>query len=123
MFSLRGAPASWVRVAFCCVGLARVFPCTLTLGWSTLLLCLCLVRRNYNLFFAGYKAVIITDKKCSKEKIDAIQCYGAELRIAKPGENYMTMELDLGAQNPDWFCVNQCVRVVRACVRACRCVD
>ncbi len=52
---------------------------------------------------------MITDAKCSKEKMDAIRCYGAELRIAKPDENYMNMELDLGAQNPSWFCVNQYV--------------
>jgi len=37
----------------------------------------------------GYKAVILTDSKCSEEKKAAIRLYGAKLIIAKKGECYM----------------------------------
>ena len=55
----------------------------------------------------GYKAVVITNSKCSAEKCASIRAYGAELIISKPGEDYMQMEIDLAKQNPDWFSVNQ----------------
>ena len=54
----------------------------------------------------GYKAVVITNDKCSREKCDAIRMYGARLIIAKPGQNYMEMELELGKENPSWFMIN-----------------
>jgi cysteine synthase len=55
----------------------------------------------------GYKAVIITNGKCSEEKKAAIRAYGAELLVSKPGECYMQMETDLAEANPDWFSVDQ----------------
>ena len=55
----------------------------------------------------GYKAVVITNEKCSEEKKAAIRAYGAELLISKPGQCYMQMEADLAEQNPGWFSVDQ----------------
>jgi cysteine synthase len=55
----------------------------------------------------GYKAVIITNAKCSKEKCDAIRAYGAELMITPDGVDYMQKETDLAIENPSWFSVNQ----------------
>lgn len=55
----------------------------------------------------GYRCVVITSRKCSKEKCDSIKAYGAELLISGPGQDYMQMEADLAEQNPTWFSVNQ----------------
>jgi len=55
----------------------------------------------------GYRCIIITDSKCSKEKCDHIRAYGAELIIAKPGENYMQMELDMAANDSNMFPIDQ----------------
>ena len=55
----------------------------------------------------GYKAVIITNAKCSKEKCDAIKAYGAELLVVGSGVDYMQKETDLAIENPSWFSVNQ----------------
>ena len=55
----------------------------------------------------GYKAVVITNDKCSRETQDAIRMYGARLIVAKPGQDYMKMELEYGKENPSWFMVNQ----------------
>jgi len=55
----------------------------------------------------GYKAVVITNDKCSEEKKAAIRAYGAELLISPPGACYMQMETDLADENPDWFSVDQ----------------
>ena len=55
----------------------------------------------------GYKAVIITNAKCSKEKCDAIKAYGAELMVVPSGVDYMQKETDLAIENPSWFSVNQ----------------
>ena len=55
----------------------------------------------------GYKAVVITNDKCSEEKKAAIKAYGAELLISPPGACYMQMETDLAGENPDWFSVDQ----------------
>ena len=55
----------------------------------------------------GYRAVVITNEKCSKEKCDAITAYGAELLIVPPGECYMQKEHDLASEHPDWFSVDQ----------------
>ncbi len=35
----------------------------------------------------GYRAVITTSPKCSKEKMDAIRAYGAELHVSPSGED------------------------------------
>jgi cysteine synthase len=55
----------------------------------------------------GYKCVVITSPKCSKEKCDSIRAYGAKLLISGPGQDYMQMETDFADANPDWFSVNQ----------------
>lgn len=55
----------------------------------------------------GYRCVIITDAKCSKEKCDHIRAYGAELIVAKPGENYMQMEVDMAAKDSNIFAIDQ----------------
>lgn len=55
----------------------------------------------------GYNTVIITNAKCSTEKQDAIKMYGAKLILSKPGQCYMQMELDLAAENPSWYSINQ----------------
>ena len=55
----------------------------------------------------GYKAVIITSPKCSKEKCDSIRAYGARLIISKPGQNYMDMEQEMALENPIWFPFDQ----------------
>mgnify|MGYP000350541554 CR=1 FL=1 len=39
--------------------------------------------------------------------MNAIRSYGAQLRVAKPTQNYMTIELELSKEHPDWFSVNQ----------------
>ena len=53
----------------------------------------------------GYRAVIVTSSKCSKEKMDAIRAYGAELRV--DDGNYMAAADALAAAHPDWFNVSQ----------------
>mmetsp|Transcript_9596 Transcript_9596/g.18818 ORF Transcript_9596/g.18818 Transcript_9596/m.18818 type:complete len:429 (+) Transcript_9596:320-1606(+) len=61
----------------------------------------------------GYKAIIITSPKCSREKMDAIRAYGAKLIVTAGGlkpcdpEHYMNMEKTLCDGNPDYFGVNQ----------------
>lgn len=55
----------------------------------------------------GLNAVIITSPKCSKEKMDCIRAYGAELIVSKPGQNYMDMEVELANEHPDWFAFDQ----------------
>ena len=61
----------------------------------------------------GYKCVITTSPKCSKEKMDAIRAYGAQLLVSKKGakegtpEHYMNMAKRLAEENPDWFDVDQ----------------
>ena len=61
----------------------------------------------------GYKCVITTSPKCSKEKMDAIRAYGAKLLVSKAGakegspDHYMMMAKSLAEENPDWFDVDQ----------------
>jgi len=61
----------------------------------------------------GYKAILITNTKCSKEKVDAIKSYGAEVIITESGvptnspEHYMNMEISLCKEREDYFSVNQ----------------
>eukprot|EP00467_Chlorarachnion_reptans_P013006 CAMPEP_0114513844 /NCGR_PEP_ID=MMETSP0109-20121206/15814_1 /TAXON_ID=29199 /ORGANISM="Chlorarachnion reptans, Strain CCCM449" /LENGTH=405 /DNA_ID=CAMNT_0001693799 /DNA_START=273 /DNA_END=1490 /DNA_ORIENTATION=- len=61
----------------------------------------------------GYKSIIITSPKCSKEKMDAIRAYGAKLIVTAPGlkpndpEHYMNLETKLCSENPEYFGVNQ----------------
>src|SRR5262249_6443574 len=57
----------------------------------------------------GYRCVITTCPKCSKEKQDAIKAYGAHLIITKPGlsedspDHYMNVARRLCARNPTLF--------------------
>ena len=39
----------------------------------------------------GYKCIVITSPKCSKEKMDSIRAYGATLLVSGPGQDYMQM--------------------------------
>lgn len=61
----------------------------------------------------GYKCVIITSPKCSKEKMDAIKAYGACLMVSVAGAkegtpgHYMEMAKSLKAKEPSWFDVDQ----------------
>merc|ERR1719499_433527 len=61
----------------------------------------------------GYKALIITDEKCSQEKCDALKAYGAELIVCKGGvpsnhpEHYQQVELRLCRENPGYFGLDQ----------------
>jgi len=61
----------------------------------------------------GYKCVITTDPKCSKEKCDSIRSYGAELIVTASGlsadhpDQYMNLANRLAKENPDWFDVDQ----------------
>lgn len=61
----------------------------------------------------GYKALIITDEKCSKEKVDALRAYGAEVIICKSGlrsddpGHYQQVELQLCRENPNYFGLDQ----------------
>ena len=60
----------------------------------------------------GYKAVITTSPKCSKEKMDSIRAYGAELIVSPPGvsedhpKSYMNLARSLAVENDGWFDVN-----------------
>lgn len=54
----------------------------------------------------GYKIVIITNPKCSKEKQDTIKMYGAQLIIAEPDQDCSQLEKDLAAAHPDWYPLN-----------------
>ena len=53
----------------------------------------------------GYRAVIVTSSKCSKEKMDAIRAYGADLRV--DDGNYMAAADALARAHPGWFNVSQ----------------
>ena len=61
----------------------------------------------------NYKAVVITNTKCSKEKIDAMRAYGAETIVTRSGvppdhpEHYQNVEDRLVEENPGWLGVNQ----------------
>lgn len=55
----------------------------------------------------GYKAIVITNAKCSEEKCASIRAYGAELLIAEKGQDYMQMELDMADKDPNLYSVNQ----------------
>uniref|UniRef100_A0A7S2CK18 cystathionine beta-synthase n=1 Tax=Octactis speculum TaxID=3111310 RepID=A0A7S2CK18_9STRA len=61
----------------------------------------------------GYKAVVITNTKCSDEKVAALTAYGAKAIVTRAGvppdhpEHYQNVEDRLVAENPGWFGVNQ----------------
>jgi len=56
----------------------------------------------------GYRAIIVTSPKCSKEKMDAIRAYGAELLVADGSEgSYQDVALRMAAEDPDLFDVDQ----------------
>ena len=61
----------------------------------------------------GYRAVVTTSPKCSREKMDSIRAYGATLLVSPPGldeahpDSYMNAARALAARNAGWFDVNQ----------------
>eukprot|EP01135_Chromosphaera_perkinsii_P001796 Nk52_evm65s210 gene=Nk52_evmTU65s210 len=61
----------------------------------------------------GYKAIVITNEKCSKEKVDTLYAYGAEVIVVPSGvpadhpEHYQNVEKRLCEENPSFYGVNQ----------------
>lgn len=61
----------------------------------------------------GYKVIITASKKVSKEKLDAMCAYGAELRLYEPTlhldnpESYRSKALELHKNTPNSFFINQ----------------
>ena len=61
----------------------------------------------------GYPYIVITNKKTSKEKVDAMRAYGGEVIVAPSGvpadhpDHYQNIEATLCAQNPNYYGVNQ----------------
>mmetsp|Transcript_30908 Transcript_30908/g.89791 ORF Transcript_30908/g.89791 Transcript_30908/m.89791 type:complete len:384 (-) Transcript_30908:409-1560(-) len=61
----------------------------------------------------GYTPKIITNEKCSQEKVDALKGYGAELIVGPSGvpadhpDHYQNIELRLCEENANYFGVNQ----------------
>merc|ERR1712078_746014 len=62
----------------------------------------------------GYRCILITNKKCSKEKVQVLRAYGAEVQVTASGvpadhpEHYQNVENRLVAENPDeYFGMNQ----------------
>jgi len=62
----------------------------------------------------GYDYIVITNKKCSIEKIDSMKAYGGTVIVAKSGvaaddpEHYQNIEKTMVNENPDkYFGVNQ----------------
>ncbi|KAH0483591.1 MAG: uncharacterized protein KVP18_005002 [Porospora cf. gigantea A] len=61
----------------------------------------------------GYKCIVITNEKCSDEKVNAVKVYGAEVIIAPSGvdhddpQHYQNIETRLCRENPSYFGVNQ----------------
>lgn len=61
----------------------------------------------------GYRCVLITNKKCSSEKIAQLSAYGAEVMITESGvpiehpDHYQNVEIRLVEENDSYFGVNQ----------------
>lgn len=61
----------------------------------------------------GYKSIVITNSKTSKEKLDALYAYGAEVMLTRSGvaadhpDHYQNIELKLCQENDSFFSVNQ----------------
>merc|ERR1719410_196377 len=61
----------------------------------------------------GYKSILITNRKTSEEKINALYAYGAEVVISESGvgpdhpEHYQNVENRMVAENPGYFGLNQ----------------
>ena len=61
----------------------------------------------------GYKSIVITNNKCSKEKIDALKAYGAKVLLCPSGvsiddpQHYQNVELELCNKYEDYFSINQ----------------
>jgi len=61
----------------------------------------------------GYNAKVITNTKCSQEKVDALKRYGAEAIVTRSGipadhpEHYQNLEISMVEENPSYFGVNQ----------------
>lgn len=57
----------------------------------------------------GYKAILITNTKCSKEKVDNVRAYGQEVMITRSGipadhpEHYQMIEKAMCAEKPDLY--------------------
>lgn len=51
--------------------------------------------------FMGFKSIICTNEKCSKEKMNTITGLGAELRLSEPGESYEKMAEDIRQSMPN----------------------
>jgi cysteine synthase len=61
----------------------------------------------------GYKSIVITNSKCSKEKVDALTAFGSEVLLTRSGvpidhpEHYQNVEIQLCKENDSYFSVNQ----------------
>ena len=61
----------------------------------------------------NFKCIIVTDTKCSEEKIKACREYGAEVIIAESGvspdsdEHYQNIAKNLASSNPNYFDLDQ----------------
>merc|ERR1719410_2309378 len=61
----------------------------------------------------GYRSILITNRKTSEEKINALYAYGAEVVISETGvgpdhpEHYQNVENRMVAENPGYFGLNQ----------------
>ncbi|CEF98808.1 Tryptophan synthase beta subunit-like PLP-dependent enzymes superfamily [Ostreococcus tauri] len=61
----------------------------------------------------GFDYIVITNKKTSKEKIDAMKAYGGQVIVAESGvpadhpDHYQNIETTMCAQNPNYYGVNQ----------------
>ncbi len=61
----------------------------------------------------GFPYIVITNKKTSKEKIDAMRAYGGEVIVAPSGvpadhpDHYQNIEATMCAKNPNYYGVNQ----------------
>lgn len=47
----------------------------------------------------GYKVIIVTNSKCSQEKMDSITAYGAELIVVEDGVDYMDFANEYAAEH------------------------
>jgi len=61
----------------------------------------------------GYKCIVVTNQKCSKEKIDGIMAYGAEVIVGPTGvaadspDHYQNIADRMCDENPEYFNVDQ----------------
>lgn len=61
----------------------------------------------------GYRCKLITNRKCSSEKVQQLHAYGADVIVTASGvpvdspEHYQNVELRLVQENPSWLGLNQ----------------